>query len=101
MKYRVLIVDDHPIVRQGMRLMIDAEPDLIVCGEAQTEQEARAQVRELPRRRHRRLSLEHGDGFNVVRESGRIFRKRACWCCRCTTRPSMPRGCCRRRGRLT
>ena len=69
MKYRVLIVDDHPIVRQGMRLMIDAEPDLIVCGEAQTEQEARAQVRELrPQAAIVDLSLEYGDGFNVVRD---------------------------------
>jgi DNA-binding NarL/FixJ family response regulator len=68
-KYRVLIVDDHPIVRQGMRLMIDAEPDLIVCGEAQTEQEARSQVRELrPQAAIVDLSLEYGDGFNVVRD---------------------------------
>ena len=40
-KRKVLIVDDHPIVRQGLRLMIDEEPDLKVCGEAQSEREAR------------------------------------------------------------
>ena len=69
MKRRVLIVDDHPIVRQGMRLMIDAEPDLVVCGEAQNEQEARAQVRALrPDAAIVDLSLEQGDGFNVVRD---------------------------------
>ena len=39
-KRKVLIVDDHPIVRQGLRLMIDEEPDLKVCGEAQSEREA-------------------------------------------------------------
>jgi DNA-binding NarL/FixJ family response regulator len=32
---RVLVVDDHPIVRQGLTLMINREPDLMVCGEAQ------------------------------------------------------------------
>ena len=32
---RVLVVDDHPIVRQGLALMIDQEPDLEVCGEAE------------------------------------------------------------------
>jgi len=32
---RVLIVDDHPIVRQGLRRMIEPEPDLVVCGEVQ------------------------------------------------------------------
>jgi len=66
---RILIVDDHPIVRQGMRLMIDAEPDLQICGEAQTEQEARRQVRALqPDAIVVDLSLEEGDGFNVVRD---------------------------------
>lgn len=33
-KTRVLVVDDHPIVRQGLKQLIDHEPDLIVCGEA-------------------------------------------------------------------
>ncbi|MEO8306542.1 MAG: response regulator transcription factor [Pseudomonadota bacterium] len=66
---RILIVDDHPIVRQGMRLMIDAEHDLQICGEAQTEQEARRQVRALqPDAIVVDLSLEEGDGFNVVRD---------------------------------
>ena len=33
-KRQILIVDDHPIVRQGLRRMFEAEPDLTVCGEA-------------------------------------------------------------------
>ena len=33
-KRRVLIVDDHPIVRQGLRSLVDQEDDLKVCGEA-------------------------------------------------------------------
>jgi DNA-binding NarL/FixJ family response regulator len=33
-RYRVFLVDDHPIVRQGLTLLINQEPDLIVCGEA-------------------------------------------------------------------
>lgn len=31
----VFLVDDHPIVRQGLTLMINQEPDLAVCGEAE------------------------------------------------------------------
>lgn len=31
---KILIVDDHPIVRQGLRSLIDQENDLMVCGEA-------------------------------------------------------------------
>jgi DNA-binding NarL/FixJ family response regulator len=34
-KKRVLVVDDHPIVRQGLALLINREPDLIVCGESE------------------------------------------------------------------
>jgi len=34
-KNRVLVVDDHPIVRQGLALLINQEPDLLVCGEAE------------------------------------------------------------------
>src|SRR6202140_4871121 len=34
-KKRILVVDDHPIVRQGLALLINREPDLVVCGEAE------------------------------------------------------------------
>src|SRR5580765_4477508 len=34
-KRRVFVVDDHPIVRQGLALMINRESDLLVCGEAE------------------------------------------------------------------
>jgi DNA-binding NarL/FixJ family response regulator len=36
----VLMVDDHPVVREGLRGMIDAEPDLTVVGEAGSGAEA-------------------------------------------------------------
>lgn len=66
---RVLIVDDHPVVRQGIKLMVNAEPDLSICGEAETEQQARRMVRELkPDALVVDLSLGEGDGFNVVRD---------------------------------
>ena len=31
----MFVVDDHPIVRQGLALLINQEPDLTVCGEAE------------------------------------------------------------------
>ena len=34
-KHRILLVDDHPIVRQGLAEMIDQERDLQVCGTAE------------------------------------------------------------------
>ena len=34
-KKRVFVVDDHPIVRQGLAQMVNREADLMVCGEAE------------------------------------------------------------------
>jgi DNA-binding NarL/FixJ family response regulator len=44
---RVLLVDDHPVVREGLRGMLEAEPDLTVVGEAGSGEEAVAQARVL------------------------------------------------------
>jgi DNA-binding NarL/FixJ family response regulator len=34
-KSKVFVIDDHPIVRQGLALLINQQPDLVVCGEAE------------------------------------------------------------------
>ncbi len=44
---RVFIVDDHPIMRQGLTLLINQEPDLTVCGEAEDGLSAFDQVNKL------------------------------------------------------
>ncbi len=44
---RVRIVADHPIVRHGLRAMIDAESDMQVCGEVQSARDGRAAIRAL------------------------------------------------------
>ncbi|HEY3786461.1 MAG TPA: response regulator transcription factor [Steroidobacteraceae bacterium] len=66
---RVLIVDDHPIVRQGLRRMIELEPDLVVCGEVQSDREARAAIRALsPDVVIVDISLGQSDGLELVRD---------------------------------
>jgi DNA-binding LytR/AlgR family response regulator len=42
---RVVIADDHPIVRAGLRALLDAEPDLEVVGEAVDTSSAERYVR--------------------------------------------------------
>jgi len=39
-KKTVFIVDDHPLLRKGLALLINREPDLAVCGEAEEAQRA-------------------------------------------------------------
>ncbi|MGA8025779.1 MAG: response regulator transcription factor, partial [Bryobacteraceae bacterium] len=46
MKRKVLVVDDHPIVREGLALLINREPDLTVCGDAEDMHKA-LQIMEL------------------------------------------------------
>lgn len=44
---RILIADDHEIVRQGLRLLIDAVPNWTICGEAKSGAEAVEMATEL------------------------------------------------------
>jgi DNA-binding NarL/FixJ family response regulator len=43
-KTRILIVDDHPVVRLGLTHLLSNEPDLEVCGEAESAAEAQEKV---------------------------------------------------------
>ena len=47
MAIRVLITDDHGVVRQGLRMFLSLDPDIEVVGEAENGQEAVAMAREL------------------------------------------------------
>jgi DNA-binding NarL/FixJ family response regulator len=67
-KNRVFVVDDHPIVRQGLALMINAEPDLTVCGEAEEAQSAlQAIVERKPDILVIDISLNGPDGLELVK----------------------------------
>jgi DNA-binding NarL/FixJ family response regulator len=39
-KIRILVVDDHPIVRRGLAQLINSESDLVVCAQAENSEEA-------------------------------------------------------------
>jgi len=46
-KKRILLVDDHPILRKGLVRLIDSKDEFVVCGEASTAADAMALIREL------------------------------------------------------
>ena len=65
----VLIVDDHPIVRQGLSQLINAEDDLEVSGNAATVEEALQSLGESdPDVVIVDLSLAHSDGLELIKE---------------------------------
>jgi len=67
-KYRVLIVDDHPLVRSGLSAIIQSEPDLQVCCEAESVSEALQVIDRLtPDVAIIDLSLKEGDGLDLIK----------------------------------
>jgi DNA-binding NarL/FixJ family response regulator len=68
-KCRVLLVDDHPIIRQGLALLIDREADLCVCGEADGAHSAFHAITTLrPDIVVLDISLSGPDGLDVLKE---------------------------------
>lgn len=67
---RLMIVDDHPIVRHGLRRLLESEPDMEVCGEAETARAAKSMIRELrPDAVIVDVSLAQGDGMELVKDA--------------------------------
>jgi DNA-binding NarL/FixJ family response regulator len=65
---RVFLLDDHEIVRRGVRELLEAEPDITVVGEAGTAQAALDQVPPLcPDVAVLDVRLPDGDGVSVCR----------------------------------
>ena len=68
-KSRVMIVDDHPMVRMGLTLVINGEPDLEVKSEAAGAGEAlRAMGQSLPDLVIVDLSLQEGSGIDLIKQ---------------------------------
>jgi len=70
---RLLLVDDHSIVRCGIRSLIERNPGLEVCGEAATLSEAYEKVKRfIPDIVLLDIKLPDGDGANGCREIKKI-----------------------------
>ena len=65
---RILIVDDHPVVRQGLKVALAQDAELVVCGEAGTYQEAILAITSLiPDLLLLDLDLEGGSGLDLIK----------------------------------
>ena len=65
---RILIVDDHPLVREGLAMRIGLHADLEICGEAESEDEAIEKVKEVcPNVVLVDISLKSGHGLDLIK----------------------------------
>ena len=75
-KLRIYMADDHPIVREGLKAMINAQPDMEVVGEAA---DGRTAVEEVPRVAPdivvMDISMPHLNGIHATEELQRIAPK--------------------------
>jgi DNA-binding NarL/FixJ family response regulator len=64
---RLFLVDDEPIVRKGLQLLLGVQPGLAVCGEAENEHDALQEILALrPDLAIVDLSLKLGDGVALI-----------------------------------
>ena len=67
-KTQVLIVDDHPVIRDGLATIINHEQDMNVCGEAEDAHQALKAVTELkPDIVVADISLKNSDGIELTK----------------------------------
>jgi DNA-binding NarL/FixJ family response regulator len=73
-KKTVFIVDDHPLLRQGLALLVNRERDLTVCGEAE---EAQTAMREITLKKPDILiadiSLNGPDGLDLLKNLRMLY----------------------------
>jgi two-component system, NarL family, response regulator DevR len=75
----VFLLDDHEIVRRGVRDLVEAEDDITVVGEASTQEQAVNRVHALdPDVAVLDVRLEEGNGIEACREIRSLHPRTAC-----------------------
>ena len=68
-KSRIMLVDDHPLVRRALRQTVEGEEDMVVCGEAEDRGEALALIAaSSPHLAIVDLTLKSSDGLELVKD---------------------------------
>ena len=71
---RILLVDDHPLMRRGQADLLGREPDLAVCGEAGTAREAMEAIAKLaPDLVLVDMALPDKDGLELIKDIQAIY----------------------------
>jgi DNA-binding NarL/FixJ family response regulator len=75
-KVKVLIVDDHPLVRAGLAALIAAQGDMEVCGEAADVEQALALLDVTkPALMVVDLALKHGHGLTLIKQASERYSR--------------------------
>jgi DNA-binding NarL/FixJ family response regulator len=75
-KTRILVVDEQPLLRQGVATYLNGQPDLMVCGEADSIPGARSKIAECrPHLLLIGLRLGTGDSLELVRALKKQYRE--------------------------
>ena len=68
-KHKIIIVDDHPIIRQGLAELIDQEDDLVVCGQAEDAHQAMKAIgKQEPALVVVDVSLKDSNGIELIKD---------------------------------
>ena len=68
-RIRVLLVDDHPVVRESLKMILQREPDMKVCGEAEDQGQAlKLAVALKPHLAIVDLTLKNSHGLELIKD---------------------------------
>src|SRR5580698_5276062 len=66
---KIILVDDHPVVLEGLATLINRQPDLTVCAQAENSQEALQKIEDFaPDLVIIDLSLNGGGGLELIKQ---------------------------------